>query len=112
MSTVPINADRASFLIERSFQLPNDDASRAVVRRRLDSRIDVQDQLRHIVVPIKVHDRFGCKSAPVRNFARGGRSRGEFINIVEQGIEDLRCWNGSFGDALYEPFQRGLLTVD
>ena len=62
--------------------------------------VDVEDQLRHVVVPIERDHRLGRKPAAVRHVDRRRRRRGELINVVENRQEDLRRRNGPLGDAL------------
>ena len=47
---------------------PSDyDAACAVVGRRLDAFVEIEDELRHVIVPVERNDRLGRQPATVRN---------------------------------------------
>ena len=98
-------------MLQCSAQLSDDDAAGSVICRGLDVRVDVENQLRHVVVPIQIDDQFRSQPAPAADVdRRRGRGR-ELEDVVEHGIEDLRSGDDPFRDALDQTVLRRLLAV-
>src|SRR6185437_6821033 len=93
-------------------QAPDNDAARTVVSRRLDPRIDVENEPGHIIVPVEPDHRFGRESAAARAVDRGRRRGCEVVDVVENWDEKFCRGDSTLGDSLEKPGQRRLLAVN
>ncbi len=76
------------------------------------SVVDVEHQFRHLVVPIELRHSFRRKSATAGDIAQGRDGRRQLIDIVDDGLEQLRRWDDPFGDALGKPCNRRVFAMD
>ena len=82
--------------LQRASQPPDDDAAGAVVGRRLDLIADIK----HLVMPVEMRDRFRGEPAATRDVQERGRQRRKLINVVQHRLEQLGRRNDPFGETL------------
>src|SRR5262245_33081482 len=76
-------------LLQRATQPADDDAARAVVGRGADLVVDVEHELRHLVVPVEMRDGLGREPAPVIDIENAGLRGRELVDVVQYRLVDL-----------------------
>src|SRR6185437_8399311 len=96
---------------QRTSQSPDDDTTTAVISGRFDRIIDLEDQFRHVIVPIEIGHRLWRQPPAARDIEWRRRRCGELVDIVQKWREHFRRRYGSLGDALAQARQRRCFTM-
>lgn len=77
------SGNRSGVRVQSPSQSSNDDAACPVIRCRSNPVVDIENQLGHVVVPIKGDHGLGSKPTTVCRAQAGRHVRGQIIDIVE-----------------------------
>ena len=79
----------SSLVFERSPKSANDNAAGSIIGGPFHLIIDIEDELRHVVVPIERNNGLRGKPAAVTHIERSRRRCREIISVVENRQEDF-----------------------
>ena len=99
-------------VFERPPKPANDDAAGAIVGGAFHLVVDVENELRHIVVPIERNNSLGSKPAAVAHIERGRRGCREIIGVIKNGAEDFCFGDDPLGDPPEQSGDRRVFAVN
>ena len=98
-------------LLERPPQPPDDHAARTFVGGSLDAVVDVEDELRHLVVPVQRDDRLWRQPPPAARVERRGTEVDKLVDVIKDRLEQHRGRNDPIQHTFGEAGDRLLLAM-
>ena len=94
-------------------KLPNGGSmSEVELGKQFDAIVDLEDQFRHVVVPIERHHGFRRQPPPAARIERRRHGGRQVVDVVEQRLEHPCSRNDALGDALGKARDGRFLPVD